>query len=66
MQKQDILKLITTQINELKYQKVHLRQFIESDREQMRKIDFALNQLHNLYSQIENLETTCSCVKQAK
>jgi hypothetical protein len=58
MLKNQILDLINNRINELKYQTVHLKSFIDSDQERKKNIEFTIIQLIQLQQQIQQL-TEC-------
>ncbi len=50
-----ILELIDNKINELRYQTVHLRMFIDSDQERKKNIEFTISHLKHLRHQIKSL-----------
>lgn len=53
---EDIIALITTRINELKYQRVRLKSFIASDRVKLNENEIILDELEMLLEQIRLLD----------
>lgn len=52
----EIIDIILTRINELKFQRARLRPFIESDREKLTQIEFALAELEAILSKTSKLK----------
>lgn len=63
MNKNSILQIIRQRINELKFQRVSLKPFIDSDRERLRCINSSITELEQLSQQVEKLEL--KCIKEA-
>lgn len=56
MKKDSIIQIIRQRINELKYQRVTLKPFIDSDQEKIRCITCSIAELEQLAQQIQKLE----------
>ncbi|NLM24745.1 MAG: hypothetical protein GX208_01320 [Firmicutes bacterium] len=54
----EIIQIILRRINELKFQRARLRPFIESDREKLEQIEFALAELEEILKQSTKLKSS--------